>query len=171
LQFDGLDTLITTNQTDMASVALSLDAMTSTMNTVVTAGGHPQAIIMSYRELQRVSNLILSSYYRLTQNGAGSMADIPAGVAVTRWISPFGTLDLIGSRFITPTYTLNTAYVIDDKSATDDGNALFMCDLMPVSAIDLALLQSAYRTLIAEFTVLTMTIEIFQAKIINIAAP
>jgi hypothetical protein len=40
--------------------------------------------------------------------------------------------------------------------------------LMPISAIDLALLQTAYRTLVAEFTVLMVTIEAFQGKIINI---
>jgi len=42
-----------------------------------------------------------------------------------------------------------------------------MVDLMPLSAIDLALLQSAYRTLVAEFTVLQLTCEAFQGKVIN----
>jgi len=168
LQFDGLNQLITTNSTDLGGAALTLSALTTTMRTVVSLGGKPQAIIFSLYENQKMSDLILGSYYRLTQTGAGALADIPAGVAVTRWVSPMGTLDLIASRFITETYSQRTAYIIDDKSVTDDGNAIAMVDMMPISSIDLALTTTAYKTLIAEFTVLMMTIEIFQAKIINI---
>ena len=39
---------------------------------------------------------------------------------------------------------------------------------MPISSIDLALLATSYRTLVCEFTVLMMTIQSFQGKIINI---
>jgi len=42
--------------------------------------------------------------------------------------------------------------------------------LMPVSSIDLAIVNTSYRTLVAEFSVLMMTVEVFQAKIINIGA-
>ena len=126
LQFDGLDRLITSNVTDMGGSALTLACLTTTMRNIVTVGGKPQACIFSLYENQKMSELILGSYYRLTQAGAGSMADIPAGVAVTRWVSPMGTLDLIASRFITETYSRRSAYIIDDKSMTDDGNAIAM---------------------------------------------
>ena len=172
LQFDGLNQIIQTNQTDLAGGPYTLTAVTTTMRNIATLGGKPQALVHSYREHQRFSELVLGSYYRLFQQGAGSMADIPAGIAVSRWVSPFGTVDIIGSRFITPAsgYTTNFALVIDDKSMTKDGNAIAMVDLMPISAIDLALLQTAYRTLVAEFTVLMCTIEAFQGKLINIGA-
>ena len=170
LQFDGLNQIITSNITDLAGAAYTLSSVTTTMRNIATVGGKPQAVVHSYREHQKFSDLVLSSYYRLFQQGAGALADIPAGVAVTRWVSPFGTVDIIASRFITPAagYTTNFALVIDDKSMTEDGNAISMVDLMPISAIDLALLQTAYRTLVAEFTVLMVTIEAFQGKIINI---
>lgn len=171
LQFDGLDRLITTNQVDLAGAALTLATITTLMRTVVALGSKPQALIVSLRENQRISELILAGYYRLFQSGAGSMADIPAGVAVTRWVSPHGTIDIIPSRFICENdYDRTRAFLIDDKSMTDDGNAIAMVDLMPISSIDLSLITTAYRTLIAEFTVLMMTIEAFQGKIINIGA-
>ena len=55
---------------------------------------------MGYREVQKFNELVLSSFYRLFQAGAGSMADIPAGISVTRWVSPFGLVDVIGSRYL-----------------------------------------------------------------------
>lgn len=55
---------------------------------------------MGYREVQKFNELVLSSYYRLFQAGAGSMADIPAGISVTRWVFPFGLVDVIGSRYL-----------------------------------------------------------------------
>jgi hypothetical protein len=170
LQFDGLNQIITTNITDLAGGPYTLSAVTTTMRNIATLGGKPQALVHSYREHQKFSELVMSSYYRLFQQGAGALADIPAGVAVTRWVSPFGTVDIIGSRFIQPLsgYTSNFALILDDKSMTEDGNAVGMVDLMPISAIDLALLQTAYRTLVAEFTVMMVTIEAFQGKIINI---
>ena len=126
LQFSGLNALITTNITDMAGAALTLTALTTTMRNIVDVGGKPQAIILASYDNQRISELIMQSYYRLTQAGAGALADIPAGVAVTRWISPFGTQDIIQSRFISEVYSRRFALVIDDKSMTDDGNAIAM---------------------------------------------
>jgi len=167
LQFDGLLKQITTNTEDAGGAAFTLAQVTNLMKKIALVGGKPQAAIMSYRDNQRFSDLILSSYYRLFQSGAGALADVPAGVAVTKWVSPFGTIDIIGSRFLPNTGATGNIIIIDDKTVLDDGNALQMCDLMPISSIDLALLQTAYRTIICEFTVLQMTCEAFQGKIIN----
>jgi len=169
LQYDGLLTQTTTNVVDNTSNALSLSDITSLERDIVEVGGKPQAVVAGYREVQRISELVLGSFYRLFQAGAGSMADIPAGVSVTRWTSPFGVVDIIGSRYL-PVDGMDhsSLLVIDDKTVLEDGNAIQMVDLMPLSAIDLALLQSAYRTLVAEFTVLQITCEAFQGKIINI---
>ena len=171
LQFDGLRTQINTNIKDNGGTPLALADLTTVMRNIVTVGGKPQAVVCSYREVQRISELVLSSHYRLFQAGAGALADIPAGVSVTKWISPFGTVDIIGSRYIVPTggpTPVADVLVIDDVTILEDGNAVQMVDLMPLSAIDLALLQSAYRTLVAEFTVLQMTAEAFQGKVANV---
>ncbi len=170
LQFDGFNRLITTNVVDLGGSALTLDNLTTLERTVADLGGKPQYVVCAYRELQRISNLVLSSYYRLTQAGAGSMANIPAGVAVSKWTSPFGTVDIIGSRYVYAAsgYTTNRVYLIDDKSFTSDGNAFCMVDLMPISSIDLALIATNYRTLVAEFTALMCTIEAFSGKLINV---
>lgn len=169
LQFDGLNKLITDNVNDIGGAGLTLSAITKTEQTIVTVGGKPQAVVMSYRDLQKFNELVLGSFYRLFQAGAGTMADIPAGISVTRWLSPFGQVDVIGSRYIVPDGSSEDfILVIDDKTVLEDGNAIQMVDLMPLSAIDLALLQSAYRTLIAEFTVLQLTAEAFQGKITRV---
>ena len=170
LQFDGLRKQITTNLKDNAGASLQLSDLTTVEQSIVTVGGKPQAIIMGYREIQKFNELVLSSFYRLFQAGAGSMADIPAGISVTRWVSPFGLVDVIGSRYLTPSGGNADVLVIDDKTVLEDGNAIQMVDLMPLSAIDLALLQSAYRTLIGEFTVLQMTAEAFQGAVKNVGA-
>ena len=177
LAFDGLNTQIVTNSDTFANwygAASSnklLSAITAVEQKIVSVGGKPQCVVMSYRDLSAASHTILSSFYRLMQTGAGSLADVPAGVSVSRWVSPFGTVDLIGSRYIVPDMSGNDfALVLDDKTVLEDGNAIQMVDLMPLSAIDLALIQSAYRTLVAEFTTLQITCESFQGKITAIDA-
>jgi len=167
LQYDGLRKLIDTNIKDNTGSPLALSDITTVERQVVTVGGKPQAVVMGYRDVQKFNELVLSSFYRLFQAGAGSMADIPAGISVTRWTSPFGIVDIIGSRYLPNTGNADVL-VIDDKTVLEDGNAIQMVDLMPLSAIDLALLQSAYRTLVAEFTVLQLTAEAFQGKVINV---
>jgi len=175
LAFDGLKVQITTNADTAANLygaattVKLLKAITELERRIVAVGGKPQCVVLSYRDLADASNTILTSFYRLMQSGAGTLADIPAGVSVSRWVSPFGTVDLIGSRYIVPDNTgKDFALVLDDKTVLEDGNAIQMVDLMPLSAIDLALIQSAYRTLVAEFTVLQITAESFQGKITDI---
>lgn len=168
-QFDGLFKQITTNTTDLMGVALSLSDITDIEETIVRKGGKPQAVVMGYREKKRVSELVLGSFYRLTQAGAGSMANIPAGVSVNVWVNDFGSVDLIGSDFIQADGDDETQLIVlDDKTVLEDGNAVQMVDLMPLSAFELALLQSGYRTLVAEFTTLMLACEAFQGKITNI---
>ncbi len=169
LQFDGLINQINVaaNILDNATNALALSNITTVGRKIVTQGGKPQAVVMGYRDVEKFNELVLSSFYRLFQAGAGSMADIPAGVSITRWTSPFGLVDIIGSRYL-PQSGNADVLVIDDATVLEDGNAIQMVDLMPLSAIDLALLQSAYRTLIAEFTVLQVTAPSYQGKIINV---
>lgn len=170
--FDGLDKLIVDNVYDQGSSALSLSAINSAQQLVYEQGGKPQAIVMGYRDQLKFNELVLSSYYRLFQAGAGSMANIPAGVNITKWIGPFGTVDVIGSRFITPSYGgVTSAFIIDDKSMLEDGNSLQMVDLMGLSAIELPVGDAlAHKTCVAEFTAMQMTAPSFQSKIINIGA-
>ena len=168
--FDGLNVQVTSNVTDLTSGPLTLSALTTVEQEIVAKGGKPQLIVMSYRDLQKFNELVLSSFYRLFQAGAGTLADIPAGISVTRWVSPYGIVDVVGSRYIVPDAGDDFVLVLDDKTVLEDGNAIQMVDLMPMSSIDLALLQTAYRTVVAEFTVLQLTCEAFQGKLINVGA-
>lgn len=172
LQFDGITVQTTSNLLDNGGVPISLNGITRVEKNIALVGGKPQAIVMSYRDQLKFNELVLGSFYRLFQAGAGMLADVPSGVNITRWTSPFGVVDVIGSRYIVPNIGGQTfALVIDDKTVLNDGNAIQMVDLMPISAIDLALLQTAYRTIVAEFSVLQMTCEAFQGKLFNIIDP
>lgn len=168
LQFDGLRKQITANIKDNTTSPLALDDINTVEQNIVTKGGKPQALVMGYRDVKKFNDLVFTSHYRLFQAGAGSMSDIPAGISITRWTSPFGTVDVIGSRYLPASGNAGEVLIIDDKTVLEDGNAIQMVDLMPLSAIDLSLLQSAYRTLVAEFTVLQVTAPTFQGKIINV---
>lgn len=169
--FDGLNVQVTDNVTAL-SATLTLDAITSVEQNIVSDGGKPQVLVMSYRDLQKFNDLIFSSFYRLFQAGAGTLADIPSGISVTRWVSPFGVVDVVGSRYIVPTGSPLEDFilVLDDKTVLEDGNAIQMVDLMPLSSIDLALLQTAYRTVVLEFSVLQLTSEAFQGKLTEVQA-
>ena len=166
LQFDGLRKQITSNVTDLAGAAVTTDDINTVMQNIVTVGGKPQAVVLSYRDLRKINDEIFSSAYRLTQAGAGALSDIPSGINISAWNNNFGRVDLIGTRYLGPTGN-SDILVIDDKTVLEDGNAIQMVDLMPMAAIDLALLQTAYRTLIAEFTVLQVTCSEYQGKLIN----
>lgn len=170
--FDGFDTLFTENAYDLAGATLNLTAINAVQQLIQAQGGKPQAIVMGYRDQLKFNELVLSSYYRLFQAGAGSMANIPAGINITKWIGPFGVVDIIGSRFITPGYgNVTKAYVIDDKSMMQDGNALQMVDLMGLSAIELPVGTSlGYKTVVAEFTTMQVTSPPYQGMVINIGA-
>jgi hypothetical protein len=126
LCFDGLVKQITTNTETAGDAAFTLSQLNTLLKKIAIVGGKPQCIVLSYRDNQRFSDLILSSYYRMFQQGAGALADVPAGVAITKWVSPFGTLDIIGSRFLPNTGHAGSILVLDDKTVLDDGNALQM---------------------------------------------
>lgn len=169
--FDGLNVQVASNTTDLTGSALTLESITETERKIVAVGGKPQVLAMSYRDLQKFNELVMNSFYRLFQAGAGTLADIPAGISITRWVSPFGVVDVVGSRYIVPDEDgEDFVLVLDDKTVLEDGNAIQMVDLMPLSAIDLALLQTAYRTIVTEFSVLQVTSEAFQGKIVNVGA-
>jgi len=120
LQFDGLLQQVTSNTKDNTAAVLALSDITEVQKKIVTVGGKPQMVVCSYRELQKISDLVLSGYYRLFQAGAGTMADVPAGISVSRWVSPFGTVDIIGSRYL-PATGSSTVLVLDDKTVLEDG--------------------------------------------------
>jgi hypothetical protein len=168
--FDGLNKQIVYNAVDAGGRMLSLGMVNSALHYIRRAGGHGKAAVMSYREQQKFSELVLGSYYRLVQDGGVGGADVRSGVNVSKWAGPHGVIDIIGSRFINEAYgQLSSMFIIDDTSTLDDGNAIQMVDLMPISAIDLAIVATSYKTVVMEFTTMQVTAPQFQGRIDNIA--
>lgn len=168
--FDGLNKQIVYNAVDAGAQQLSLSMVNSVLHYIRRAGGHGKAAVMSFREQQKFSELVLGSYYRLVQDSGSQSADVRAGVNVTKWNGPHGIIDVIGSRFINEEYgQLSSMYIIDDTTTLDDGNAIQMVDLMPIAAVDLAIVSTSYKTAVMEFTTMQMTAPQFQGRIDNIA--
>jgi hypothetical protein len=167
--FDGLDKQIVDNVVDMQGNILTLKAINSLLYLMKRQGSKPQGLVLSYRDQLKFNELVLGSYYRLVQGGAGALADIPAGVSITNWISPFGRIDVLGELYLDEGYGgVTSAFAIDDKSVLEDGNAIEMVDLMGISAIDLAMIYTAYRTVVMEFTTMQVTAPPYQGKLINL---
>lgn len=155
---------------DKNSAAFDLADITAAEKLIVDNGGTPSVVVFGHRDIVRFNDLVLGSFYRLAQMGAASMADIQVGIRIKKYTSPFGDVDVVPSIFLAPISDLTEIFVLDDTTTLEDGNAISMVDLLPMSSFDLGLLQSAYRTLICEFTVLQLTCEGFQAKIKEVAA-
>jgi hypothetical protein len=129
---------ITTNTVTASGAAFTLAQIGELLRKITIVGGKPQAAIMGYRDNQRFSDLILGSYYRLFQAGAGALADVPAGVAITKWVSPFGTIDIIGSRYLPSTGVTGSIIVIDDKTVLDDGKQNALPSIKPLNSVKLS---------------------------------
>lgn len=156
------------NVIDNGGQALSLEVLRNACRRIYDKGGKPQVVVLSLRDKQKFNQLVFN-YWGLRQTTAGALGAVGAGFDVRTFNFGYGECEIIQSRYLRPGYGgMCDALVIDDKTVLEDGNAIQMVDLMPISAIDLALIQSSYRTLIAEFTVLQMTSEAFQCKIINV---
>lgn len=150
------------------SNALSLDDLNAAAQVIYDNGGTPQLIVVGTREKKRISELVQNSWYRVFQStGQASPQGMTAGISVGKWLSPFGELDIVASRYL-PSTGDSTVLVLDDKTVTNDGNSISMVDMMPISSYELANIQSASRTLIAEFCALMVAAEVFQVKIVNV---
>jgi len=171
LQFDGLDTYITTNITDDLNNALGfrtdlLDAAVA--NIVNTYGTVPTAIYCSFG-MKRAINQSLAGDVRVNLDATN---EVSTGLDINFYQSMVGKLPIIPTFAIsddTTTYAGNTVsdiYLVTEKSAGTD--VLYMEDLYPLGKSMLDRTGAAINFMVTEATVLVCRSEEMQTKISNI---
>lgn len=171
LQFDGLDTYITTNTIDDANDALGFrtDLLDEAVQTLVeTYGVIPTAIYCSFG-MKRAINQALNGNLRVDLSNTNTPT---TGIDVNFYQSMVGKLPIIASTAITndsTTYTPNTVgdiYVVTEMSVGQP--VLYMEDLYPLSKIQLARTGAGIKFMVTEATVLVCRAEEMQVKISNV---
>lgn len=172
-EFDGLQTLITTNVTNDANNALGfrtdlLDAEIA--NIVQTYGVMPTAIYCSYG-MKRAINQSLAGDVRVNIN-QGATDGLSTGLDIGFYQSMIGKLPIIPTFAIaddTATYPGNTVsdiYVVTEKTRGQD--VLYMEDLYPLHKTMLDRTGAAMKFMVTEATVLVCRAEEMQARIRNV---
>jgi len=171
LQFDGLNTLITTNTTDDLNNALGfrtdlLDAEVA--NIVNTYGVIPTAIYCSYG-MKRAINQSLAGDVRINLDQTNSVS---TGVDVNFYQSMVGKLPIIPTFAIaddSSTYAGNVVssiYVVTEKAYGQD--VIYMEDLYPLGKSMLDRTGAAINFMVTECTVLVCRAEEFNAVISHV---
>jgi len=171
LQFDGLDTIITTNVTDDTNNALGFrtDLLDAEIAKIVNNYSViPTAIYVSYG-MKRAINQSLAGDVRVELTSGNSVA---TGVDVNFYQSMVGKLPIIPTFAIaddTTTYAGNTVsdiYIVTERSKGQD--VIYMEDLYPLGKTMLDRTGAAIKFMVTECTVLVCRAEEFQAKIANV---
>lgn len=171
--FPGLFEQITTNVKDMAGAPITLQDLNEMLERIYLEGGTPRAIILGPREKRGLNNSLLSliRYAQPTATG-----DAKAGMSVQTLESDFGEIDLIVSRNMAPVLDVPSGemrsklLILDDMASVDNGNAIEVCELVPMSKKPLGPTSSSVEELIWEAITLVVRAEVFQAQIKQIGA-
>ena len=172
-QFDGLDTLMTTNSIDDANSALGFrtDLLDQAVADLVnTYGVRPTAIYCSYG-MKRAINQSLAGDVRVNIN-QGPQTELGTGLDITYYQSMVGKLPIIASFAIAddtttyPGFTVGNIYVVTEKWAGSE--VIYMEDLYGLGKSMLDRTGAAIKFMVTEATVLVCRAEEFQYKVENI---
>lgn len=176
LVFDGLDVQIT-EEIDYSAFTPEVDefklleCISEACKAIAYAGGAPRLLVCSFAMKQKIVNSITAQFYGIRQMGAQGLGAFAGGLDIQKWNFGWGDVELLPSRYVFPDkYGKEKIFVLDHMSldTQNNGNTIQMVDLTPIGAVDLALLQTAWRTIVYESTVLMVSIPAFQRKIINV---
>lgn len=170
-QFDGLDTLITTNITNDNNNALGFrtDLLDQAIaNMITNYGVRPTAIYCSYG-MKRAINQSLIGDVRVNIDNTNEVA---TGIEVGFYQSMIGKLPIVPTFAIAddtttyPGHTVSTIYVVTEKTRGQD--VLYMQDLYPMGKEMLARTGAAISFMVTESTVLVCRSEELQSSITNV---
>lgn len=176
LYFDGLTKQCTFNGVDAGNAQFKLGNMRSGQKLMFDQGAQPRLAVMSTNIKAKVNDLILANYYGIRQTtGLTGFAMLSAGLNVDKFNVGFGEVELIQHRFLRPTsYSgggTETVIMLDHMSYDDNGNNIAMVDLLPVAMTPLARTTTSTRRLVQEYTLLKVTIPLYQSIVTDIATP
>lgn len=171
LQFDGLQTLITTNVTNDANNALGfrtdlLDAEIA--NLLTTFGVRPTALYCSYG-MKRAINQSLAGDVRINLDQTNEVA---TGLDINFYQSMVGKLPIIPTFAITddsvtfPGNTVSDIYIVTERWAGQE--VIYMEDLYVLGKTMLDRTGAAIKFMVTEATVLVNRAEEFHARVRNI---
>ncbi len=182
LSFDGFDTQITTNVTNNAGAALTATGVTipvfdKIIRNIRYQGGNKLDGIYVGFGIQTQVNQIVSPAARYYVTG-DSGREFGAGDHVTSYMSPLGSIPVIGDFFANPALpypynaagssgatgtSLSTAYFL-----RHDAQGVQMIDLVPLGRTELAKIADTVRFYLNEYLVLALKAEPWVGMITNI---
>ena len=181
LVFDGLLTQIQNdgfNIMDLSAgggTAMKYSLFVQQCFAIKKQGGRVRAIVMSYAAKQAL-NTLLGLFYAIRQLGnAGPVTT--GGYNFSTWDFGTGEVDLIDDQYMVPdaTTTYENLIFLDDKSQDDknNGNAIEVVDVDKIQYVDLMAIQTAWRGIVYETSMLQIGITQFQGLIkgINLSLP
>lgn len=185
LAYDGFDVQIVTNVVSNAAAALTASGVTipafdKVIKLIRLQGGNKvDGIYLSFG-LQAVVNQIVSGAARYIIAGESSQK-LPAGDHVVSYMSPVGSVPVIGDFFCNPAlpYPINAAgssgatgnLVSNVYFLRHDAQGCEMADLVPIGRTELAKIADTVRFYINEYTVLALKAEPWVGVLTNVSDP
>lgn len=186
LSYDGFDVQITTNKVDNAGAQLTasgvvIPAFDKVIKLIRLQGGNKIDGIYLGFGLQTQVNAIIAPQARYIIAVDSKDNRLGAGDHVVAYMSPLGSIPVIGNFFCNPTlpYPSNTA-----GSSSSTGNGLSsvyflrhddqgvqMVDLVPLGRTELAKIADTVRFYLNEYTVLALKAEPWVGMLINVEDP
>jgi hypothetical protein len=138
------------------------------------AGGNPNLLIMDGFGRQVLTVDLVQTLFGIRQNGGGAMADVAAGISFKTYDFGFGPTDWVASRYINPNSYSGESFALSIDSQSMDGknaegNVVCMIDCDPMHTVDLAIVRTAWPTLVYETSALQVSCPAFQGMITGIS--
>lgn len=185
LAYDGLDVQITTNVVSNSAAALTATGVTipsfdKVIKLIRLQGGVKiDGIYMSFG-LQAVVNQIIAPAARYIISSENN-SKLPAGDHVVSYMSPLGSIPVIGDFFCNPAlpYPINAAgssgatgnLVSNVYFLRHDSQGIEMIDLVPLGRTELAKIADTVRFYINEYLVLALKAEPWVGVLTNVSDP
>lgn len=150
---------------------MSLGLIAQLALNIWTAGGQGDTLV-----LDGLSKGILTAQarqvmqlFQTTGNTPFAGGGMTGGIMINAWDFGYGETDWVVDRYLVPNAYDRTHYamLLDVKSADqmNDGNVVQMVDVDPMHAIDLAITDTSWKTLVYETTSLMISVPQFQGLI------
>lgn len=138
------------------------------------AGGTPRLIVLDGMGKSVLTTDLIQHLYALRQTGDGALQNISAGVSFRAYDFGFGVCDWVTSRYINAGNYAGESFMLslDDMSMdgkNEQGNVICMIDVDPLHTVDLAVVTTAWPTLVYETSTLQVSAPAFQGALTGLS--